>query len=1176
LTLINTNKEGFYQYVYSRQSLLSIIEGNDEAKLETVIHPFEISFTYSGAEVNLSMEKGISIDDIRLIEKIQSSLKSAAKVSLRSLSEIYIVAGAMMYGDIADKNASKSIISSQETVQSNNCRSSQTQKFLRFASEELRLYEKSVRDGMLKKDNELEKLKIYLFQTERERFGAMTLLASRVAGWIRMGSQHRSGQRVVKKSLLWPFWAILRKQILVLYPRPGDPKPSDIISLVNARVRNLAGGKSKQDTKRGFAIVEESGMIRYFVTGQTQEYELWINEINRAIRLYSDPTKVLDLEGSNKMDASQITIDDLENKTDDKPEENQNNTKIGNRLSSAFQSAKLKGKEFAERRQSTSSAHDSTQDDNPSNISNEVQSNSELSNSRRNVLPKHQLSSRRAEIGMKFSKVGLVTKSRLDSAIQTAREKRDEIANRRKNQDLSPNSTENCDYARENVVDSFGSAGTMKKVFQEHDAHEHQDASAAGTGLQLGNKLGLAIQNAKIKARESIEKQSRSQGSERQADKTPNDSSTTSDSLHEHSLHGSIGSVLDPLRNTTETLQSSSRSKDFFREDGHKRNSRFSFLKRAEDSQNDSLFGGELLTLRNIYLENDVIIPGASRGETISLKILKDDWFINVSRIKNNDISHDGEEENSEAKLRNVKDDLSETSNHTETSIGTSQNISCDYVTSSSFNKQMTSGIQPGELQNEVQEVVTDASDQISIKKQKGDPELSLQQVKDCVSEIDINGFSEPRDGIPYFLVKVLRVQQTQNIVSFEKQWSFGDVLELYVGVSEVLRNHFPHYSGRYSGIFDGSSEFPAEKASRIASFEKLILCGRILGGLLETRESFEHIEDFRHYQCESIENFLNAVLECPLPIDGLTLVSNALGINGPMEDFRSITNKSQNKGVRDSYAPSHPDEEDAIKNLEASSSHTNTCPANVLKLLTACEIELQRGETRTASMERSQQCKVNQNSLVPHSVQIQPVFYEPLLPPKLTDHIHESIQKSLMDAMAERDEAHAQLIGANVMHTHSLERMRKKNERLEIDATLSEEIAKIRLQQDPQPHFANFFGKSDEKLKKMQDAIIRKIEKVTHMIRNNDTDAEMTELCSQLASEISTKTSFALEIKRLNEIREKERTTHSFEKEAMKNEMRRLQKLLEVERQETSKAYNEVSHWKALYEERQAGNDKL
>jgi hypothetical protein len=228
-TLINNNKEGFYQSIVSRQSLLSIIEEKDVIKLETVVHPFEISLTYSGAEVNISMNEGLLIDDIRLIENFQSRLKSAAKLSSECLSEICNVVRAMKYRAATELHAPKAPLSFVEEKKSNVDTAHQrdcsgflnTQKILRRINEEFSLYEKSVHNSLIVRDNELELLKIGLFVKERERFGALSLMASRVAGWIRVGGQHRSGQRVVKKSLLWPSWVVLRKELLIFYSRPG-------------------------------------------------------------------------------------------------------------------------------------------------------------------------------------------------------------------------------------------------------------------------------------------------------------------------------------------------------------------------------------------------------------------------------------------------------------------------------------------------------------------------------------------------------------------------------------------------------------------------------------------------------------------------------------------------------------------------------------------------------------------------------------------------------------------------------------------------------------------------------------------------------------------------------------------------------------------------------------------
>jgi hypothetical protein len=1190
-SLINTNKEGFYQYICSRQSLLSMIEENDETKLEMVVHPFEISFTYSGAEVDISMEKGILIDDVRLIEKIQSRLKSAVRLSSECLSEIYSIVGAMMYRDVTEdvlEIATEGMKSSKETRQKRDFSSIfKTRKLLRKANEEFRRYENSARDNMLKRDNELDALKIDLFKKERERFGALSLMASRVAGWIRMGGQHRSGQRVVKKSLLWPFWAILRKELLILYPRPGESKPSDIVSLVNARIRNLAGGNSKQDTKRGFAIVESSGMIRYFVTGSAQEYELWTNEINCTIRLFSDSTELSDSEGSVDMDTSEFMVNGMDNENDGTAGVSRRTNKIGNRLSSAFQSARLKGKEISDRRQSELTIGQSIHDDDSSTFANDVKINSEMNDARRNTLTQDSPTSKRTEISKKFSEVGLVRKSRLGSAIQNARYKRDEITNRRKiHDDLQISSAKIVDL-QGSLANSSVDLNTTNGILPDEDVDGNRGSFGPRTGF--GNKLGSAIQNARTKAKESIVKQGRLRGSEQQADHPPNDNTMNNDPTQGSSSHGSINNAMNPLRSATDSIQSSIRSKDPARqEENNRRNSRFSFLNRREDSQDDSLFGGDLLTLKNIYVGQDITsLPNASHVEVIPLKILKENWFVKVSELTNTaepagmGITHH------QTKSTNVLDDLDEKTSSPKTTIEAYENKEeCVSVASSILDvesDQIKSKKHIAEIQNSGGEMCSVAGDQRDVKEQTEYSKASTDQAIRDIERINRYSLSESQEDIPRFVVKVLPVQHTQNVGSFEKQLSFGDVLKLYSGVSEMIEDILRQQFGKYSSVCDGSSALPSEEFSTTASFEKVMVCGRVLGGILEARESFECIEGFRRYQCESIENFFNALLKCPLPGDALMFLSDILGINELMEDFRPIKDESRGRSEINSHTVSLVDDcteinglrEGVIENHELCSSPSGNRPGNVLNLLSACETELQWVETRNAATEGSQRGEIAKNTKVSPSIQIQRICYEPLLPPTLTERIHNSIHKSLTDAMAQRDEAHAQLVGANVMHTNSLERMRKKNERLEIDAKLSHEIARVQLQEDLQTlTIASIFGKPDEKVKRIQKEIDRKIEKVHQILRNDDGDAEMVELCNQLASEISTKTSLTLQIESLKQTRETERKTEVFEKEALKDEMRRLQDLLEVERQKKSEACTEAANWKALYEECQANDD--
>jgi hypothetical protein len=155
-------------------------------------------------------------------------------------------------------------------------------------------------------------------------------------------------------------------------------------------------------------------------------------------------------------------------------------------------------------------------------------------------------------------------------------------------------------------------------------------------------------------------------------------------------------------------------------------------------------------------------------------------------------------------------------------------------------------------------------------------------------------------------------------------------------------------------------------------------------------------------------------------------------------------------------------------------------------------------------------------------------------------------------------------------MHLHSLERERKKNEKLELDIKMRQEIARIRLRQDlQQPNIANFFGKPDDRVEKMQKEIDLKIEAFHAMYRSNSAgEEEMAQLTDQLSSEISAKTAHAFEIERLKKVRETERKTAAAEREAMKEELKRVKERLAAAEKESADALKEAEKWKALYED--------
>lgn len=60
------------------------------------------------------------------------------------------------------------------------------------------------------------------------------------------------------------------------------------MSLQGARLLTLAGGRKKRDVKNGFAIRERSGCIRYVLAPSDPELEIWIRELQKAIKDFSD------------------------------------------------------------------------------------------------------------------------------------------------------------------------------------------------------------------------------------------------------------------------------------------------------------------------------------------------------------------------------------------------------------------------------------------------------------------------------------------------------------------------------------------------------------------------------------------------------------------------------------------------------------------------------------------------------------------------------------------------------------------------------------------------------------------------------------------------------------------------------------------------------------------------
>lgn len=170
------------------------------------------------------------------------------------------------------------------------------------------------------------------------------------------------------------------------------------------------------------------------------------------------------------------------------------------------------------------------------------------------------------------------------------------------------------------------------------------------------------------------------------------------------------------------------------------------------------------------------------------------------------------------------------------------------------------------------------------------------------------------------------------------------------------------------------------------------------------------------------------------------------------------------------------------------------------------------------------------------------------LLPGETVAHpvshqFREAMYSALMTVMEERDEAHARMVAAGVLHVHVMEQQKKAVRRL------SMELEALKAQR--------------ESVASEQGTMKSRVEKQMQQ----DSEAELISLCQQLAGEISARTSASLEIVRLKESRQVERENEAAERLALEDELKRTKELLASTTLQLEQARNESRTWQQSYE---------
>eukprot|EP00980_Cylindrotheca_fusiformis_P029738 scaffold23803_cov132-Cylindrotheca_fusiformis.AAC.2 len=1140
--LIKTASDGIYLSLASHSSLISTTRlGTGHTEVKQLIQPCGMNIVYSSASLDIGMSENLHVSDIRLIEAVAKGVQRVRERCEHHGSEIIALLSSRKIDKSTKLLNANDAVSTQVRPEADQNEASSRQSVPRSSIEllhkEILGYEANVRMSLQAKESELDNLKRQIFSKERERFSAVALVASRVAGWIRMGGLHTTGQRVSRKTTMWPHWAILRKDLLLLYKAPGEPRPIDVVLLPGARIRELGGRSS---IKRGFAIIEISGTTRYFVTANGPDFVYWTNEISKALIACNGSLDLGDIEVATDLsqdfdygEFEDSCLDDGGVGDSEGGAGLRERIRLGNRLNgaknklgSAIQTARKKGKELSDRARTSSADFDGSSKG--SLGSNDLFENVGTDDGRQDWVA---AGDDRAEGNTANGKRRFG--SRIGSALQNARQKVLETPEKK---------------------GSF--AGLRNKIAARSPGSARKETNSIGKNLSERDEEVVSLELPEsetwtcqactfvniVNSNKNLSEEQISCdmcGSEYSLVESAESTDILPDTLSSDNLsgsrHGALPSVSEAQDDATSSVGSNAEAsrRGRFRglgvgsikaEGGMRQAGRFNFRKRTNDMNERSSAGGDAVTMRDISFSKHAPEFGPQEDTWEPLKSFEGIWLVRVSPCANSRGPYSrgqGELELSQSAYEN-----------------------------------------PEEI-------------------------LPDKRAVDSESMLDSND-KDSSTGDILFRIQVSQVDRAFTESSTEKFCRLGDMFELYAHVSESIERvagQLFHENYASSKIGDSLSE---DKASVV---DKVIVGGMMLGGLLDVEEGSEVLTKTQAYQgkdvllfleknwrscsldvlAEVIEAFLNSLLACPMPIQTLAMLSEFLGICASTTSTAANTHspavgKSHREGnekgpIETSNEEGH-DRSLPMEDLSPTKETSSHSPHRLFGLLTAFETELFRADNRVPSSKAESVPVALTSEPLRASKVIYPKLDTPLLPASVQEELNKSLHDALISVMAERDEANAQLVGTNVLHVHEVETEKRKNKLLAFEL----EVAKQGLLSSQPPNGLNLFGQRFD-VGKTVDKPQKDLEAKLKQFQRENNDDMMMALSQQLAIEIHSKTEIEAEINRIKESEKVKLTTESKENLALKEELKRMRDLLAAEEQKKEDAIEDAERWKSAYE---------
>lgn len=277
----------------------------------------------------------------------------------------------------------------------------------------------------------------------------------------------------------------------------------------------------------------------------------------------------------------------------------------------------------------------------------------------------------------------------------------------------------------------------------------------------------------------------------------------------------------------------------------------------------------------------------------------------------------------------------------------------------------------------------------------------------------------------------------------------------------------------------------------------------------------------------------MNAVLDSLLPVDGLFLLTEFLQLT-------DASSNSSDSALIDSLQESAFYGEEEILLLSKKRDALllpSLCEKQLLEAEKNCRLAQQL--SGLSVLRRCDKCEDTFTDTQSNYQYFQPLF--------ATSQFRDAMHSALVTVMEERDQAHARMLAAEVLHVHEIEQQRKTMIKVSTELNLMKKMTQNHVDQP-----TSGIDDGSESLRNVQ--------------RQNDSDAELISLCQQLSGEISARTLTSLEIIRIRESRMIEVQSEAIERKALVDEITQLRQQLAQERSYSNIIRREADSWKESF----------